>query len=360
MSQAITLRIDPFFDDEEAGFSPGSEPGIKAFAKVYKDPNTERMGNGASIVQLAGAGPRGIAGVLIPHATQGGVPEGISPNDISDIEINIDPQLPGQSAQIRLGDLHAALTTQSMEEARALVPDGGTSPRRRRRASAAYRLAAEHIAAGDVAPPEDREYEQPARRTVTHRHSQAPIQQPNIRETSGTPVRSLGALPSFSGTATAVASPAPAAFGPPPMQPQQRQPARRPGSMMGAFSPPAQQQAPEPEQPTYAPAPAVRGPAAPTRRVIFEIQQFGEITAFYHDINYDQNTGKIMLVYDTNYVGGTKWFPPLPVENAPPMAMMEENGQNVVCLVTHSGMQYLYEGKEFCILDCHEVGQLPG
>lgn len=361
MSQAATLRIDPFFDDEEEGFSPGNEPGVKIFARAYKDPNSERLKDGRSIVSIAGSGPSGIRGVLIPHATQGGVPENIDPNNIRDIEINIDPQLPGQSAQIRLGDLHDALTMQSIEEARDMCPDASTPARRRRRASTAYRMAAEHIKEGDIERPEETELAQPARRaTTSHRRSQAPQVQAVIRDAPAAhpaPARTMASLPSFQGTApapTPVAPRAPAAFGPPPMQ----RPAARSGSMMGAFAPPP------PAQPTYEPpvaqAPAAPvGAAAPTRHVTFEIQHFGHIDAYYHDIDYNQDTGKIILVYDTRYSGGMKWFPPKATAESPPMAMMEENGQNIVCLVAHSGVQYSYEGKEFCILDCHQVGQLP-
>jgi hypothetical protein len=353
------IALDPFYDNEEDNFSPSQAPGVAAYGKVYGDPSQERLHNGAPITTMVSQGPRGLGmGVLIPHATAGGVPEGLDPNNIADIEVNIDPHMPGQSARIKLCDLHGNLLRQSIAEAQDLVPGAQKIERRRFRASTALRLAAGHVAADDVprTDPEDGEHEQPMRHGATR---QAIPMTPQIRES--VPVRSFTQLPAA--PQSTVATSTPVSFGPPPLeQKMAASPGPSRGGWLNSFSTPA---AP-PSTGDVAPPPQLQ-PAntvqPPTRVTEFEIQHFGFIKAYYHDIQYDAEKGTIMLVYDERYQG-PKWFPPQasPGQSPPEMAFTDLTSPamaGVVCLVTHSGMQYVYEQKAFCLLNVKQVGRLP-
>lgn len=68
--------------------------------------------------------------------------------------------------------------------------------------------------------------------------------------------------------------------------------------------------------------------------------------AHYHDVQIE--AGKVLLIYDLRFEGGVKWFPPSQPD-APPMALRIAE-RNTVYLVQATGIQYVYDGREFCVL----------
>gem|GEM_PF-6778075 len=111
-----------------------------------------------------------------------------------------------------------------------------------------------------------------------------------------------------------------------------------------------------PEQPG-AQQPMVQQAGPPTIRVIFEVQHFGNIEVFYHDVIV--NEGFVVLVFDTRHQGSTKYFPPTAqVENAQPLAM-NIAGTNEVYLLHTTGIQYVHEMREYCVMMVERAGVLP-
>lgn len=355
------INIDPFFDDEEEGFTPSVKPGVPAYASVYKDPRDERLSNGASIINIAGAGPKGTRGVLIPHATTGGVPTGIDPNRLGDIQVNIDPQLPGQSTTLKLADLSDELMLESLRQATELVPDASTRARNSRRAATAFRIAQQAVADGTAPKGQDLSPRAPLRSNRSR----------VVRTTAPTaPAAPRGAA------AAAPSSPvlqqsAATSFGPPPLPAKRKtggflsqfNKAATAAPLMDApgegvddspelFSSPVVRQRPQPAVPAI-PQPAIQA--------LFELPGFGQLPAMFHDITLDQETGQMTLVYDTRYTQGNKWFPPKPEEGQELARFaMQIVGRPEVYLVVHSGVQYAYQGTEFCTLQILEMGEDDG
>jgi hypothetical protein len=355
VSVTLKLQVDPFFDDEEEGFVPSRQPGVPAYARVYKDPSNERFRAGDSILNIAGAGPRGTYGVLIPHAKEGnsGVPNGIDPNNLGDIVINIDPQLPGQNCTLQLKDLSADLMEQVLEEGRELSPDTSTLPRRRKQASTMFRLAALHIEEGTAPPGQPLAAKQPQRRAgraVKARQQIAQAQQPTPK-----------AAPT--GPASPVLQQTSQAFGPPPLQKGKVK-----GFLKQFAQPPAQPLMDAPVQENYDQVPEKQpGPMqpikqavveVPTVQVAFELQGFGQHDAVYHDVTLSDDGQTMTLVYDNNFTSGSKWFPRKPEADDESLQefALQIIGRPEVYLVTHSGVQYAYGNLEFCTLNIHKVG----
>lgn len=350
----VAINIDPFFDDEEEGFTPSVKPGVPAYASVYKDPRDERLSNGTSIVNIAGAGPKGTRGVLIPHATTGGVPTGINPNRIGDIQVNIDPQLPGQNATLNLSDLSDELLLDALREATELCPDNSTRARNSRRASTAFRIAEQRIKEGSAPKGQDLSPRTPIRSGARGRVVRSATPAPT------TPRAAAAAAPS-----SPVLQATGTAFGPPPLAP------RRKGGFLQQFNKPAaaaplmdapidiDEEGP-PEQPPVVrqrvqpTAPAI---PAPGIQAIFELPGFGQLPAMYHDITLDEDAQQLTLVYDTRFIQGTKWFPPKPEPGQEPQRFaLQVVGRPEVYLVVHAGVQYAYQGTEFCTLQILEMG----
>ncbi len=105
------------------------------------------------------------------------------------------------------------------------------------------------------------------------------------------------------------------------------------------------------------PAPAPMQQAGPpTIEVVFEMEHFGSLDVRYHDVLIEN--GFIVLVFDTRHQGSTKYFPPVAQnESAPPMAL-NVVGTNEVYLVHTTGLQYVHEEREYCLLMVERTGTL--
>lgn len=145
----------------------------------------------------------------------------------------------------------------------------------------------------------------------------------------------------------------------PPQQPPQQPPRNRTISPLTAFNQSAPPRSPQPQarEISFAPdAPLPPAPIqAPTVRVVFERQYFGTIEALYEDVTIED--GFMVLVVDTRYQGGTKYFPAPMEDDVPPMAI-NIVGRQEVYLVKPSGIQFVFNSHEFCVLIIEDTGVL--
>lgn len=317
------LRIDPFFDGESQrgpvaggrqwlpGFNPAPE--VNGYQDVGIDPDAARRMRGG--------------GVIIPKATMDGIPQGTQPHNTKSMEVIIDPHLQGQSSVVRLGDV----TKQSIASATQLIREHGIAPATDRETS---RLNGSAIMQGiakqasEMAPrsapmgPTGPVYAGPA---VPN------IQAPHLAHVAGP-------LASPNGNGSNRVSR--------PLQYFQPQPPAPPPAAPAAAAPVMRQV--NLAQPTHAIA------EPPRQRVFFEIEQFGQHAVLYHDVVVDLDRSFMVLVYNSNYQGGSMYQPPVS-DNPPKMALSIE-GNPRVYLVQTTGLHYSYGDHEFCILMIEESG----
>ncbi len=309
----IQVHIDPFFDGEPGFVKNTQVHGLFGTAE-YTEPNKVRLENGEPLLRALPSGPRGLMGMVIPHATAGGVPRGVNPHDVSKFDVHIDPHLHGQSSTIRLGRLNNELLLQGMQISQEQTPEGDTLEMNRLRASTAFHAVAQLVEQADRGAPK------PMGVGIAAQSYQPPA-----------PASQAVAVASLAAPRAAAVSP---------LQ------ALRQASA-----------APVPESPAVAPvtaaplsSPASAPTPAPQYSLLFEIENFGQLEAFYHDVKVQTGAdgdGQMVLVYDRRFKG-TKWWPPTG-ENAKPMGVCI-NGGDEVYLVHTTGFQYADGDKEYCVL----------
>lgn len=348
--QLRAIQIDPYFDGERDGTGAATiaprdtgRPVTPPSQYGYRDVGEFQTASGMPMTGVMRPGPEGLRGTVIPRATMGGIPQGTRPHVTQDIEVNIDPHIDGQSSRVRLGDLNERTIHAAAQMAAEVTPEPTSIETLRLRGSAIMHGIA-----------------QGAERQMQHAApTPAPAQQytPQVHQP-------------YQGEQL-------------PQQPQQQAPPPQQPPRQPQYQQPPQQQAPPPQQPVRRrvsplsafnqapqaqpqvrelreielrnePAPAV-GP--PSVQIVFEMEHFGNLEVRYHDVIIEE--GFIVLVYDSRYTGGTKYFPPTAQsENAPALAL-NVLGTDDVYLVHTTGIQYNHEGREHCILMIERTVQMP-
>lgn len=274
----------------------------------YRDAGEMVLSNGRA-VGAALPGSFLNSGTVIPHAGLGGVPNGVRIHDTKALQINVDPHLEGQRATISLRDVPRYLAM-AQELAAQTTPEPSNVGSIRERAATTFQEIA------NLARQEQNQQAPPAMPAIRQSPQQQFVQQLQPQQ----------------------------------LQPQQLQPQQpmrqvRPLQMF-AQSQPAQPAQFMPRvvdtQVTTAPE---RGGEAPRCEVTFEIEQFGEMTALYHDVVLQP--GLVILVYDRTYQG--RMYQPPHGQQAPPMALAIA-GHSSVYLVHATGIHYAYGNYEFCVL----------
>lgn len=98
-----------------------------------------------------------------------------------------------------------------------------------------------------------------------------------------------------------------------------------------------------------------RGGIVPPQTQVNFSDRMGEMVAHYHAVLCIR--GAIILVYDTRYTGGPRWFPATNTE--PLLVNVEGKPQVYRCMRT--GLQFDFESRTFCILtyDPESVQTMP-
>lgn len=309
----VNVHIDPFYDGEGTT-APGGSLVRPDRVGNYGDPSREILSTGrpmsAYMPQL-----RGLPGSVISPAGEGGVPIDFNPQELDDLEIHIDPHMPGQTSTLRLGQLTSEVINQGIATARSLTPEPRKIEMRRMRGAAAFHAMAANLGTG-LARPADVDYDRP------------------------TPMAAPMAAPQYSPPQPSQYAEAPAV--------------RRTSSPLAAFG--LANRAVGDDRPLrhIDLSQAVQGSQAtvgpPTTEVLFEIEGFGEHTVKYHDVLVAD--AFLVLIYDVRFVHGSKYFPPTPAQPGqpgPPLAMQIVGGADVY-LVHTTGFKYLYDGREHCVL----------
>lgn len=298
------IELDPFFDRGDAGMPP-QQPGLAASQDVgyhAVDRATTRDMRHSSV---------GLPGTVIPKATLYGIPRGTKPHSTADVFVTIDPHIPGQSSTIRLGDLNPRNIEAAMYAAAATTPEPTDIPTMRLRSAAVMHKLASVTGTqlGEQITP-DRQF-QPI--------IPQPIEQPPM----------------------------------PQQQVQQRRVS--PLSFFGQPHTPHTPPTPQPQVQFRESLQPVQTSQPPAVHVTFEMEHFGMLPMAYHDVIVEE--GFVVLVFDTRHKGSTKYFPPPAKSDAPRMAMSID-GTDEVYLVQTTGIQYVHDNKEFCILLVERTGHM--
>lgn len=372
-------QLNPFYDGEP-DFRPaavlppapvvaipnvyGSTQAATYAPATYTDVRNIPLDDGRPMTAGMRSGPSGLGGTVIPHATLGGVPRGVRPHEMQDVQVNIDPHLEGARSTVRLGDINAEAVAAAEAQAREVSPDpydmatlryrsaammhnlanggnvrqasantdpqidygGGGMPRQQEMVGRPGLIQPTIGRAPQYAPPQPQQYVQQPQQQYVQQPQQQYVQQPQ--------------------------------YAPPPPQPQYAPP--RVSRPLQAFNqqplPTAQveQRQQRVIDLSHVPPPAERGPQPPQVRVVFELQNFGTHRARYHDVIVQNNV--MVLVFREN--GADDMYVPSSDENTPAMALMIE-GTDVAYLVHTTGIHYTYDGVSFCVLTIERSGPVP-
>lgn len=299
------FTLDPFFDGVPGSTQPASTPVSAPLpgTENYRDAATEQLADGRPVTDRMPAAVRGIRGSIIPGSTPGGAVRGLNLHNVRSMEVTIDPHISGQSSVVRLGDINPErMAAANMAVAQAMPLPDSIQTQRLVGAAVMHQFAMSP-ANGNGSRPQ----------TI----SSSTIPSPHLAR-MGQPVRAVRPLQAFANN-----------------------PAAQPGES------PVQQQLVAPAAPSQA--------LPPTLEVTFEIEHFGTHRAVYHDVIVEP--GFIVLVYKTAY-RGSRYFPETARADAPPMALHVE-GRPQVYLVHTTGVHYVYDDAEFCVLLVERAATLP-
>lgn len=316
--QPRAILIDPFFDgarntqprytvgDQQQNFDIVNEDGHGA---AYAAPSQHMLGH-------MRPGPRGMTPTVIPRATQGGIPIGTRPHDMTDLEINIDPHIPGQSSTVRLGELNPGVVARGARTAAGVTAEPVNVETQRLRAAATMHMISQQVGVSRAAnpaaiPPVDTVYTQ-------------------------TPMSSPQQLPAVPPQQRLVRSPL-SAFNQPQMQPQHREMRQ----LIMDDTPP-----PPPDA------------GLPEIQAIIEMEGYGPMTVYYHDVVIEQ--GFMVLVFNTRCHGAMKFFPPTTTPgNQPPKMAIQLAGHPDIYGVETTGIIFEYDKQAMCVLAVTKVVVAP-
>jgi hypothetical protein len=365
------IFIDSFFDGGGGGDQyPGTTPqvgqvrtgytpaGADQFASV--GPRGDQMFGGmagrslSSVLRSEFAGGTSVGGgMIVPSATEGGIPAGMSPHFLDGVTVIVDPHIPHQRTELEIGGAKQ-FSAQAVQAAAALIPNAFSVQEKRFRASAAYRMIGEAEQAGEfveqvgIAPDEEdlRLSQKDRDAGVKAAQQQQPANR--VRVVQGAPPVRAAANRTI---ATPVGQPTPT--------PQINRPVR---SLTAAAT---QQAAPataaRQSQQAAAAQPAV--PAHPTKLVHFELQFFnarGEPVpmnqdAYFHDVVMAEDRTAILLAWKQG-CPAPKWLPPSG-ESAPQIALLLD-GTNEAHVVSVMPISYVFQGYELTQLVITQSGEI--
>lgn len=282
---------------------------------MYLDPAAEKLSNGRSMSELMRPSGHGLRGVIIGKAGPGGAPLNFNPHDLSQVEINIEPDNPN-GLKCNMGQ-----------------------------------ITKENVAAAITA----------ARQKVTGNDIHA------IRERAAVTFEELAKM-SNSGVRRAKVAFAP----PPPPVPSQKEMETRGFLPENSRRPPLEKidrgysplSAFGMKKKSTIPQPAALPPiddkvGAPQKLIYFEKEGIGTVPAFFHDIIVVTNaeteddleeTGFMVLIYDLRFEqNAARWFPPANDPYGRPWAAQIHDDSRLY-LVQTTGFQYVYDNREYCIL----------
>lgn len=301
------------------------------------------------------AGKGRVSNMIVSPATEGGVPMGFNPNVISDIVIEIDPQIHGaNTVRVPFSQLREGMVQESFDAATAALPPDGSVERQRLRGAATYHSLA-GITSGQTAPvtPDA----QDASKTAMVREAPAPQAGVQFGTAKRIPI-----------PGQQVVQPAPQPQPQPQPQVQMNQPMQV--ASWGTASPMAALRAPVPApQAQQAQMPQAMqamqlapNVAAPSRRVRyeFELQSAKGAFAFNQDASYHDVLhipGFIVLVWDNRYTAAPQYEPPTG-EQAPPTAIMLE-GDPHAYLVSTTPIRYVHRDFMYSVLMIEKAVPLP-
>jgi len=273
----------------------------------YKDPKQETMANGRRISDLMRPAPAGIEGVIVSHATPGGVPENFNPHDRHNLCVTIEPD------SINRQNLNLAAITQNAVDQALLA-------------------ARERVPGNDIKA---------------------------IRERAAVAFEELAKLTN-SGVRRAESA-VKVAAAPPPPGASAAQPTPPLDAIDREYSPMAAFGLKKSSRPVAAVANTSTTEKAgpPQKLVYFEKEGIGTVPAFFHDIiisttradpEVPEESGFLVLIYDLRFEqSAARWFPPANDPYQRPWAV-KINDDRRLYLVHTTGFQYVYNNIEFCVL----------
>lgn len=352
------IVVDPFFDgnsNQRAVRRYGSHTADQetfATHDLHGNPVHSMMaGRPISSVLPNATGGRGrLSNMVVSPASPGGVPTGFSPNMISDIVVEIDPQIQGNSVRLALGQLHKTMVQTAFDEVTGVLPPDGTVERQRLRGAATYHALASQLsgAQAPITPNAD----------DASKTAMAPKPPPRVQMDVHHGVSERIQIPN----SASFTSPQPTLHQPTiQAQPMPQQPIQ--AASWGAASPLAALRAPiAPAAVQMAmPQQAPRANNHPTRRVHFEFELQSANGAYsmhqdasYHDVLHIP--GFIILIWDKSYEG--QQYSPPDGESAPPTAVMVE-GDPQAYLVATTPIRYDHRGFAHTVLLVQQAVPLP-
>jgi len=285
----------------------------------YKDPSKEMLEGGRTVADAIGRGRfHGLKGVIVAPSAPDGLPINFNPHDKNALVITLDPDNTGRGSTLPLSAFTKEAVLQAIALAKNKIPGNDISDIRER-AAVAFEELAKLANSGIVAK---NKVEQRPALTTTQRPSGGHADNsdpsdydnasaPPTADRGYSPMAAFGLKPAARGHATGLAG--------------------------GALAAPA---------------------TAPDKLLYFEKEGIGTVPAFFHDVIVDVNfdddaltgTGFIVLVYNLGYSqSAARWFPPSTDPYQRPWALQINNDRRLY-LVQTTGFQYVYDGKEFCIL----------
>jgi hypothetical protein len=285
----------------------------------YKDPKKEMMANGRRIADLMRPAPDGIEGVIVAHATPGGIPENFNPHDRRNLQVTIEPDSVNRH-QLNLASLTDHAVNQAMQTARERV-SGNDIKSIRERAAVAFEELAKLSNSGV------RRAESPVKAAAQAADIARAVEPVDAPE------------PVYAATTSA-----------PPLDAIDRG-----YSPMAAFG---LKKSPRSSTPVVSTSLADKaGP--PQKLVYFEKEGIGTVPAFFHDIiisttrdnpEVPEESGFLVLIYDLRFEqSAARWFPPANDPYQRPWAV-KINDDRRLYLVHTTGFQYVYDNIEFCVL----------
>ena len=307
----------------------------------YGDPSKERMGNGRPMSDLMRKGPHGLRGVVVASATPGGLPVNYNPHDKAGVEIHVEPD--GSNATLTLDKMTHTNVTAALQAAQREVP-GGDIHSIRERAAVAFEELARMPKSGVQRVP------------VRAKQARSLAEDLGNEDASAEEAEIQATIATLQEEAAALRSAAPVAV---PIDKIERG-----YSPMAAFGLKKASASP-PREPVVA-----RGtPSGPPQKLVyFEKEGIGTVPAFFHEVlvnvarpepDSPEETGFIVLVYDVRFEqSAARWFPPSNDPYQRPWAV-QISDDNRLYLVHTTGFQYIYDSREFCILQVERAVRAP-
>ena len=292
---------------------------------TYQDPASVQLDNGRTMADSLPRSRHGLRGVVVRKATAGGTPENFNPHDLSDVHINIMSQSGSKERSLALSSMTPAAVELAMKRAKAQISGDDIQSIRERTAMAFEELA--KIAESNVARTQAPQVKKAtAPQPVRAEHDEEALIA-ELQQEAQTPTVSL-----------------------PPVEQIDRN--YSPLAAFGLKKPTVSQTV------TASPVSSAKA-SAPQKLVYFEKEGLGTVPAFYHDViinvtrddpDTPEYSGFIVLVYDLRFEqNAARWFPPSNDPYQRPWAAMIKGDQRLY-LVNTTGFQYVYDNREYCIL----------